>query len=1561
MWEDAPVTENNLANYMALGPDGTVPGATPEDPNKNIAEIDEELKNAKHPVAVQALQEARAQEVAKLNGVKWEDAPTQSAKQPQWENAPKDTEPSLMDGLKYAGEGLLNVASGVPAGLMGGLGYLGTAAATGGDMDAAKAVQQSVQDKFTYQPRSAPGQQAVADIGEGFGSVINAGGKAVQGINSAFGNLADPEAADAIGRAGTEMAMNVMDPMMLTGMGHGMMGGGDFSHIMDHANKLQDIANQKVEPTVQPQGQQVGPSDRGVAPTPDAPQGNLFSPDQKPTEPISGDNQMSLLEPQQDHTGNTIPYEPLSLGDGPPQAAKPELQMPQVPDRLGLVPKEDLSTPDLNQTKVTQAGLLENQRAAERPIDTTNDAMAEAYKKAQQDQAYKALNDSKEAAYDEIQKQAQASDVAKREVETAQLNGDLDYQHVKDVVGDKTLMPLDDTRPMTDALKSGDLKGALDVIANKHPDVVYRDLATYLSSKADGLQTFLHNDPTIQAGDRSISGYFDPNTNTVGFSGVGATSPHTVMHEVTHGLTSQFLDANPNDIKTVALKTLYNKLDTSQFPSITNLKEFVAEAFSNPKFQDYLKTQTIDNRSMFSKFVDGVKTLFGIKTDATTNITNALSHAIDLAKQVIEVSDPQARKYMMDQFKQSGLPSKLSDLMSSKPEDVHTTTIGDITKTVGKLVGMDKMREQFDFTPQAPKDVVKAALAAPDIKAGTLETVKANLDAGGRFASLRHDNNPIVKATFSYIDDAVKKYTNSVKEAITNKDNGIKTLLQKLPKDDFTIVHSQMMLDEGQKIRTPQELSHMQWSQPMIDFYQRFRQIDDIVLAESNKVRAGMNPPLEPMTARVGHLAGRFLGDFSHMVYERRPDGTRGNAVIRVNGQTKWGAQKIADFIKGEHPEWEVAGQEYKPINTARNSDRFQGFRELMNYVGKNDPVVGKALDTLDKYNKSTATQYRAAVQHALDKKVQAGGIIGSEGNKFWLDAQTNAEQGFKGHLAYLDTTFKWLEMQKAMDNVSKVTTNKDVINQQPNAIKWAMAYTDHALNRNQGFLADFAANVLSEVGRVTGVGHTGIQKGIGFLSSFEMRNWMGIGNIPFALKHMLLPFQKMPAMVAYLKTVGTADGSLIAAGTHSLDSYYKYLRDDTKNASPFQKQAFDYAKKNGIFSVDLSDTSGKIQSSKVGRFMGKFADADFSGPEHAIRGTSFFFYAHLLEDSGMAPQSALSAAENLSKFLYTDYAPHEAPRAIAKGGWMGQLALQITRYKANELSQLGFFNRERIPFTDSEHSIMQKVMSNAPLMTHIASSLAFTGVTGMLAYNEMDKVYSEFQKHVMGKPDNLTALMQRTNAPDLVKYGLSSLLGIDSKISEADLLPSPFPTTKSEIDQLGLAWNAAKFHDAFHAKQLALGMSPSTVRGPLENAMFTQQTSKPGMGLYMNPNTGQGRVYRDEKTQTIRNFGFHTTAETNELNNNYSQSRIMQDHADLADHVMEHAKGAIASNSLTPDLVKELGQKYAQHQQAGQPDFANALTSYMESRQMSQRQQMQLRQATQDKMGNGLKIMNGQ
>ena len=162
-----------------------------------------------------------------------------------------------------------------------------------------------------------------------------------------------------------------------------------------------------------------------------------------------------------------------------------------------------------------------------------------------------------------------------------QMDGELDL--LKDAVAL--------TRPLHPAIiavaKSGNLLGALRMISNLQLGRA-STAAQRLSEAIGGTKIkFVKN--LKNASGQPVAGRYDPKTDTISIDAGEVLDIHTLLHEVTHAVTSHVL-ANKSHPLTKQLTELYNNvkgsLDTAY--GAQSLEEFVAEAFSNPEFQSKL-------------------------------------------------------------------------------------------------------------------------------------------------------------------------------------------------------------------------------------------------------------------------------------------------------------------------------------------------------------------------------------------------------------------------------------------------------------------------------------------------------------------------------------------------------------------------------------------------------------------------------------------------------------------------------------------------------------------------------------------------------------------------------------------------------------------------------------------------------------------------------------------------------------------------------------------------------------------------------------------------------------
>lgn len=856
-----------------------------------------------------------------------------------------------------------------------------------------------------------------------------------------------------------------------------------------------------------------------------------------------------------------------------------------------------------------------------------------------------------------------------------------------------------------------------------------------------------------------------------------------------------------------------------------------------------------------------------------------------------------------------------------------------------------------DFTDllKTPDEVIEIAKQATDIERAP---VQERIENGGLFRGLA-TKNPVVKYTTGRLVQADKAAKRLIREHLTDTVTGLKGFMRKLDPTAKGEIWAKMMELEGQRELLPEELSRFDKAQQ--DFYKKFREIDEMFYNKFNEARAALG--MAPMDKRTAHIAGRFTGDFYQMAYRAKLDAAgnplfdeNGRAVRevigRIPGHTRGEVQRAAKFIKEQHPDWELGDLEYKAIGKGSSAgDRFAGFMEVLNLVGRDNPHTKQLLDTYREFMKSDAATFRNALRHAEPKKAQAGGIVGSEGNKAWKSVVENAEEGMKAQLTYLENGFQWLEMQKASSDIGKVLSDETVAERLPNAVAWSEGQLNHALGRNLGVFADAANVVLSEVGKLSGIGHTSLIKGSNTVKHLMMQKFMGFMNIPFTLTQLIQPLQTVPPMAMLMKARGI-EHSMMKAGAAGTETMMKLLYAHTPltdkwsaHFSDFENRALQYAHDNDVFNVQMADHTKDINASKAKDVFDFVADANIKYPEFVTRGTAFMSFAHALKETGMPFEQVMSTAENLTKVTMVDYSTLGRPKMYGQMGWLGDLASTLARYKHNQISQLTLYGRE---FREGMKR-GEGLKFSTPLLTYLGTSIAFGGLTGMISYNIADEAYRLFSEHVLKKADSLTDMILRTKEiPQMVSHGVFAATGIDmsSRFSNAAVIPDNvgeflLPYGAGLADMLESGWDFAKNPNEWNTKRLATSVAPSSLTGLLENQLFTEQEG-PDRHAFINRRTGERNVNRTDKEVGMRNFGFRSMRETTERNVNYEFKQKEQAEQRIRQRVLDKAW----SDYLSKGSVDY--RKYAQaYLDAGSDQFFRDFQQRIAANKLTERERI--------------------
>lgn len=1481
----------------------------------------------------------------------------------------------MMQDEHAAGSAVLDTVGALPAMAVGGLAGVGSAVT---NWDASKGLKKGGEVMNALLPSTLLGNEADHEK-EGykagmapFTGIMDTMNAVPQGYGEMLNAMGAPNVAAQVTDAGKLGIMAVLGTKGAMHM-YKSLTGKDAASVADASKKLEDIV--KAQDTV-PTNQHSA-ADRGVPPTADAPQGKLFSPEGPATKPM--DTQGDLFngmppefgDPTSAHADDYAAVNPYDMGghvsaseQGRPSVidnAQGDLLGGRTLEEAQPAPQVDPAISALHQDLPLKENTFEKGNVGSRDLAAAKQREQAAYEMAQAaeqarkarevDAAHNQVAASKETDLNkmEAQKELDFADTASkieatpaRNFFTDPANRDLrDHQFAEDVVGDTSLMDHESTGGVVDALRRGDVHGALDIISKNHESVLYRNLADFLKGKLEGLKVVMHDEGILTLGDRHATGYYDPTTHTVGFSKVGAVSPHTVLHELIHALTSDFINSRPSDLRVMGLNGLFTKLQgmglEKEFPNVVNVKEFLAEAFSNPEFQDFLKEHRVSNRSMWTRFVDHVKSMLGLSTSTRNHVTNALEHALDLGKQVM---DAKGDTNGLAQFKDAGVPSTLADLMVSrkKPvEPVNTKQSEDVQRL--KIPGLTGPISDFTFYDKPMSEIIDMAKKADDIPNTVLEKLSHQLQGGGLFESLK-TRNPLVKATYERITRANQEAARTVKDNLTHPETGLVPRMREMTPQEKGEIHAAMMLVEGQRELSAQELRQKGFNEKQVAYAMKYRELNDKFFDQINEVRATAG--LNPMDKRVAHIAGRFMGDFSRFVFD-----ANGKIVARIAGSTRGELAKISKYLADKHPEWQLGKREYNTLGKGkRPADRFSGLMEAINFITKTDSDAAKLMESYRDYMQKDAINYLNATRSAKAKVKDAGGIIGSEGHKEWLDNVKNADEGMKAQIAYFEQGYSWMAMEKAVNDLKPLLGDEEVMKQTPNAAEWGKQYLDHAMGRNQGPIADAANWTASKIGELTGIGHSNLFKATNLVKHYTMQKFMGLLNIPFSITQLMQPFQVHPAMVTLLKGRGL-EFSARDAQVKASHTFLKTLTDQAGPLNTFEKQALDYAEKMGIMDVKMADHTKDINESKIMETYHKIADLNITIPERLTRGNSFLFYSHLLKDAGIPTKDIFGAAENMTNMTMVNYHPIERPMGYAKLGWLGDIASTLTRYKHNQASQAAFYTREGAMSG-------QGVKGFTPLAAFLATSLAFGGVMGFFGFQEADSMY-QLVSEKLGHPDSLTNVVLSSGMPEIISHGVFSSMGLDmtTRFSNANLIPNSIPEALMPFGSavLDMAQSTGRFilnPGKTTGKQLIKSLAPQSVQGILENQLFTEKQPD-GKNLYVNgtegPNLGKGRVYRTDDEMAQRNFGFRSMRESKELAKNYADSQIEKGNKAVVDSIFSKVKYDTMDGKIDQAKLASYIQRAAKYGES--PDaFISKLTTWQRDRHLSQTQQQQLQNA---------------
>jgi hypothetical protein len=191
----------------------------------------------------------------------------------------------------------------------------------------------------------------------------------------------------------------------------------------------------------------------------------------------------------------------------------------------------------------------------------------------------------------------------------------------------------------------------------KHQAEMYVDIIKHLMKIDPVMKTHLYMDPYVVGSTSStVPGFYNRVSTTLAL--FANTDLTTFIHEAIHAATVHYIDTHPNDPKVNKLKKIMTasrskdqKIRGSwKLYGNTNLKEFIAETFSNPEFIKHLKKiDPIFDKSEATSIFDNLKTIvsnmmkaMGINTDKDRS---AFDEVMDLSSDLFIGKTLEGYKY----------------------------------------------------------------------------------------------------------------------------------------------------------------------------------------------------------------------------------------------------------------------------------------------------------------------------------------------------------------------------------------------------------------------------------------------------------------------------------------------------------------------------------------------------------------------------------------------------------------------------------------------------------------------------------------------------------------------------------------------------------------------------------------------------------------------------------------------------------------------------------------------------------------------------------------------------
>lgn len=871
---------------------------------------------------------------------------------------------------------------------------------------------------------------------------------------------------------------------------------------------------------------------------------------------------------------------------------------------------------------------------------------------------------------------------------------------------------------------------------------------------------------------------------------------------------------------------LSNKSQWSSKYGLTNIHEFVAEAFSNPEFQSLLKSVELPKqfkdsffKNYWNAFMDNVSKLMGFDRNKPTYLEEVMKAGTD----IMEGTDSASRRYYENDISKAiqtattrfrepapvgaeprPYPVK-SDLEQRGHMEVMKEAARDFAldrRPIERVVTDDLQGKKFqDFTDK-DMSVVRRLWDR------TKGMVKDNLLQDRAIQVLTKDRpgtGPLVKWS-------VDQVARIERDQITRTKEMLQASLYPFRKEAWSkagradMISAWKVWKENIGIR---DLSRLDFSSERgFRAYTAFQKVTDRILNMVNdaRVKAGF----KPIERIPSFFHAGWEGDYRVFAYD-----AAGEKKWASGHKTEFEAESFKKDFEKKHPDLRVEWQ-HKEMDKYGIKD-LSAFEDAVRVMGKDDPVTSALLKTAHEISSK-----RGFGRTAVYRK----GVAGWLGQQDGFLGLRNMEQSFEQYVHQANRYVANLEKQGVRADLFKIPN--EIRQKIPETMKFLHEYIDKAHGK---IYFDAIDSVFADMTKAMGLGANAPMKMIHGMSQWASLVWLTTPR--FLLSQTV---QSMNAIPKLIQEHGTVSG-------------YKAWFDGVSNAvSPdaIAKTAVAWATKRGYLDPTIKtlvggDLTSKAPIGSMSELVRELAATPGMAAEHyMVRLPAFLAFEKALRGSIKDPETRFSEAAEKADYYMVNYGRTHSAKIYDKIGLFGEAARPLKQYSHQYIG--AFF----------EYAADAKKGNIAPLANFTGIQILTGGLKGALFVAEATAAISLINYFFDTDIDTPERLLMKSHLPDSAVFGFpSTLLGSDisSSVGAPGLKSMfSFPPIEFTIDMihdvgtymLHKAQGIANDQDALRA---AMAVTPNFMHETLRN-IWTQEGQPTA-----NPNDPQlrGNYTRDD------------------------------------------------------------------------------------------------------------------